>query len=168
MKTTSIAKSLGMKQREMAQILGVHPSLYSMFECGKRTLPLAAMQLLSELLQCNEQSAPADQTNGKTNQQVQNEIQRLLRENEYQRLALHKQYEKTKQQAALIRKRNLIDAHLQNRGALHPFSKVQPYKVTTPALLETTILRMELKLEALEREHLHLRSKMSTLKNTLS
>lgn len=50
-KNTSISALLGIKQKDMAQLLKVHRSQWSMFELGQRNLPNEAKLLLAEMLQ---------------------------------------------------------------------------------------------------------------------
>lgn len=49
-KTSAIRVHLGLNQADMAKILGVSRSHYSMHELGKRPLPLGSMQALAALL----------------------------------------------------------------------------------------------------------------------
>ena len=49
-KRETICKLLGTTQEEMAMLLRVNRSQWSMFESGKRDLPLASLQYLSEIL----------------------------------------------------------------------------------------------------------------------
>lgn len=49
-KTTTISSLLGLTQKQMALLLQVHPTQWSMYESGKRGLPLAARQLLAEMI----------------------------------------------------------------------------------------------------------------------
>ena len=50
-KRKSISESLGFKQWEMATLLQINRSQWSMFESGKRSLPTPALYLLSEMLE---------------------------------------------------------------------------------------------------------------------
>lgn len=49
-KNHTFSALLGLKQDQMAQLLQVHTSQWSMHECGKRSLPLKAKQTLSIML----------------------------------------------------------------------------------------------------------------------
>ena len=46
----NISASLGLKQQELAQLLQVSRSQLSLYELGKRSLPLPAIEKLSTLL----------------------------------------------------------------------------------------------------------------------
>lgn len=48
--TTTIAALLGITQREMSLLLRVTRAQWSMYELGKRNLPLKTKQLLAEML----------------------------------------------------------------------------------------------------------------------
>ena len=50
-KESSVCRLLGLNQQEIASLLRISRSQWSMFESGKRPLPAAANQLLAELLE---------------------------------------------------------------------------------------------------------------------
>lgn len=84
-----LRKLLGISQIEMAMLLQISRSQWSMFEIGQRDLPLAAKQLLAELLQYLQTTeAQAKAPNPKTQTALQKELEAQLRENEYQRLLI--------------------------------------------------------------------------------
>ena len=83
----SIRSLLGMNQNDMALLLGVSRSHYSMFEIGKRSLPIKASDLLAEILAHMKKPATLKGNNEskfqiETDKKLQ--LQQLLRENEYQ------------------------------------------------------------------------------------
>lgn len=49
-KTDTLSALLGLTQGQMALLLQVHPSQWSMYESGKRNLPLKAKQVLAEMI----------------------------------------------------------------------------------------------------------------------
>jgi len=70
-------------------LLQVTRSQWSMFEIGQRDLPLAAKQLLAELLQYLQASeAKAKNHTVAIQSALQKELEAQLRENEYQRLVM--------------------------------------------------------------------------------
>ena len=88
-RSQSITELLGFTQAELALVLNVSRSQFSKYELGTRDLPLAAKQLLAELLQHvlvhNEiAKTPPQIVHQQTKKQLQ--LQRLLKENEYQLL----------------------------------------------------------------------------------
>ena len=54
--TTTIKNLLGLSQEEMAMLLGITESQWSMFKSGKRDIPLAAKQQLAALLSNTQQA----------------------------------------------------------------------------------------------------------------
>lgn len=86
MKTsTSISKTLGLTQKEMAQLLDVSRSLLSLYELGKRDLPLKAKQRLEQLLEQTQiQKAGAKDGHTLLTQDFQTHLHSLLQENTFQ------------------------------------------------------------------------------------
>lgn len=88
-KENNLRKLLGITQIEMAMLLQVTRSQWSMFEIGQRDLPLAAKQLFTELLQYLQTTeAQAKAPTAHTQMALQKELETQLRENEYQRLLM--------------------------------------------------------------------------------
>lgn len=93
-KTNTISKLLGFTQEDMALLLGVSRGQWSMYESGKRDIPVQAKQLLAEMLKFMQTPAAiisrklphvAHQEAKKKEQ-----LERLLKENEYQQLIIAK------------------------------------------------------------------------------
>jgi len=89
MKKDSIKSLLAATQVEMAMLLGVSRGQYSMFESGKRDLPVAAKQVLAEMLA--HRSAQMSQTKKPTKAEVsqqrskrREQLKRLQSENNFQ------------------------------------------------------------------------------------
>ena len=85
-------KLLGTTQEEMAMLLKVNRSQWSMFEAGKRDLPLASLQFLSEIL-AYMQSPETKATKSKANlakEKAENKqtLEALVKENQYQQLRM--------------------------------------------------------------------------------
>lgn len=86
-KENTIRTLLGVTQLELAMLLGVTRSQYAMFELGQRDLPLHAKQLLAEMLSYVQSTeATAKSIQAAPPQATQPQLERLLRENEYQQL----------------------------------------------------------------------------------
>lgn len=89
-KAQSLTSLLGLTQDDLALILKVNRTTFSMYELGSRPLPLASTQLLAEMIQyvCSPELAakttahPADQL-----AQKQKAVQKMLKENVYQQMA---------------------------------------------------------------------------------
>ena len=99
--TNSISTLLGIKQEDMAMLLRISRSQWSLYELGKRDLPLAAKQLLAEMLQFVQSPVTAK---GKAISHVaqqeakkKQELEGLLKENEYQMLTATKKLETIEQ-----------------------------------------------------------------------
>src|SRR6218665_3406715 len=83
----TITKLLCLTQLDLAMLLGVNKSQLAMYETGKRSLPLHAMQLLAELT--THVISPAAKAKYKRPAPLRASpqyINRLIFENEYQRL----------------------------------------------------------------------------------
>lgn len=88
-KQDTIRELLGFTQLEMASVLSVSRTRYSMFELGHRALPLAATILLAEMLQHIQTSKNSlENSNAMVLQYAAKQLQlnRMLKENEYQLL----------------------------------------------------------------------------------
>ena len=158
-KETTPSKLFGLKQREMAMLLGVSLGQYSMFESGRRNLPQHASALLNEMLLHHHESANA-KTSIKTNDQaIENELQKMLRENQYQQLALKKKL------ASAVKKRDAQKRQLGISNFFDSQSKRQAAKISAaPEFLamrgeqalrgsqEIAVMKLELKLLTLEFE----------------
>ena len=84
MKRETICTLLGTTQMEMAMLLKITRSQWSMYESGKRDLPLAAKVLLNEML-AHVNSAKANASKGpstEAKQQTNQKLQGLLEENQ--------------------------------------------------------------------------------------
>ena len=93
-KKETICKLLGTTQEEMGMLLGVSRGQWSMFESGKRDLPSAALQFLSEIL-AHLQSPEAKTTKtqatlAKEAAKKKQTLEALIKENQYQQLLVAK------------------------------------------------------------------------------
>jgi hypothetical protein len=86
-KDTTHSSLLGLTQREMALLLQVHTSQWSMYESGKRDLPLKAKKVLAEMLgflKFESKSIMVLQLIIEQKQAMKKCLDNLLKENEYQ------------------------------------------------------------------------------------
>ena len=93
MSTASVCSLLGLTQQELAGLLGVSRSQLAMFETGKRGLPVKATELLAQLLthaQDAKTVVKVDPNAARQQSHRRQHIERLLVENEYQRLTIEK------------------------------------------------------------------------------
>lgn len=106
--TTTISALLGLTQKQMALILQVNPTQYSMYECGQRSLPLKAKQLLAEIsgfLKFEDKGATVRRHLIEQEETKMENLEQQLRKNEFEL------YEMDKKIAAVERKYNSnIDA----------------------------------------------------------
>ena len=120
-KKETICKLLGTTQEEMGMLLGVSRGQWSMFESGKRDLPSAALQFLSEIL-AHLQSPEAKTTKtqatlAKEAAKKKQTLEALVQENQYQQFRMAKKIAaieikqkasvKTLQLAAYLNKRTV-------------------------------------------------------------
>lgn len=129
-KRETISILLGASQLEMSLLLKVNRSQWSMFELGKRSLPVAAKLELSEMLKhvqstnsknSKKQLLSVQQENKKTEV-----LEALLFENQYQQLVVEKKI------AAILKKQEAAIAALQLIDYLAKTDK----KATNPYLLQ--------------------------------
>ncbi len=108
---------MGLSHREMASVLGVSISQWSMYQCGQRNLPLHATQLLAELLtHLNAQANAQKPSQNDEAQRIRRQhLEALLRENQYQRLVLDKKMAAAAKKAAARAQSALIADYLAKR-----------------------------------------------------
>ena len=91
-KNVTITALLGVTQRDMAVLLNVSRTQWSMYELGKRDLPLAAQQLLAAMLAYV--TAPEATTTRllppEREQLITQQLERLLHENTFQQALVAK------------------------------------------------------------------------------
>jgi transcriptional regulator with XRE-family HTH domain len=164
----AIRTLLGITQQDAAMLLGVHRSQWSMFESGKRSLPVPAMQLLAEMLshvQGPQAASRRMQDLLQYSRQQHRQLENLLRENEYQQALMAKKMAALeKKQAAQLRLSQLADflnsrkSFGKNANSFHDeiINKAQAASKN----ISTTVMQCELKQEALILEKLVMESKM--------
>jgi transcriptional regulator with XRE-family HTH domain len=164
----AIRTLLGITQQDAAMLLGVHRSQWSMFESGKRSLPVPAMQLLAEMLthvQAPEAASRRTQGILQYSKHQHRQLESLHRENEYQQAVLAKKMAALeKKQAAQLRLSQLAD-FLNSRKSLgknaNPFYDQIINKAQVASQdISTTLMQCELKQETLMLEKLVMESKM--------
>ncbi len=108
---------MGLSHREMAAVLGVSISQWSMYQSGQRNLPLHATQLLAELLtHLNAQAIAQKPSQNNEAQRIRRQhLEALLRENQYQRLVLDKKMAAAAKKAAARAQSALIADYLAKR-----------------------------------------------------
>lgn len=176
--TTSVSEHLGITQRDLAPLLGVSRSLVSLFELGKRDLPLHAKLILNDLLlhvNTNKQM-------GKGQQAVQQRqldgqcqaLEEMIYENGYQLKLLKYQLPKAQQKLAAHQRLLQLTDFVGSRKATASKGQQIGYELLS---LKTVghaadrkaieAMQQEIKLELLELEKLLLESKLRKLRSIL-
>ncbi|NHM08040.1 helix-turn-helix transcriptional regulator [Flavobacterium sp. CYK-4] len=171
-KENPIRHLLGVTQLEAAMLLGISRSQWSMFESGKRDLPLPAQQLLAEMLafvQSAEQQ-PERRAHARA-QQIAN-VELKLRELAFQQMRLQREIVKIEREAQWQARRELLEDFLVQRQ----HSKSTPVvvrvvlftgnKIATEVLL-AQIEKQKHRNELLELEKLLLESQLRKLGKSL-
>lgn len=156
-KPIDIRKMFKITQQDMATLLGLSRSHYSMFESGKRALPLSAMQKMATLLAtANATPVSAKQSQAQAKQQIlekKRELNNLLRENEYQQALISRKIALIKNNnTTSILRQALID-NLQKMDATKQ-SKTVVDRITNASLHDqsTALLKLEIRAEVLQFE----------------
>ncbi|MGL2965604.1 helix-turn-helix domain-containing protein [Flavobacterium sp. XGLA_31] len=159
---STIRSILGVTQQDMAMLLKVSRSQWAMYELGKRDLPLAAKQLLGEMLQY----VTGAKNTGKSLPQVARQeekrlqlLERLLKENEYQQLRIARKIEALqKKYTAKVGVLHLVD-FLTERVEKKAASEMSLLKHIANKAIQTldkynlsNLLKYELKQEVLQHE----------------
>lgn len=147
---------LGLSQHEMATLLGVGRSLYSLYELGRRVLPTSALVQLAELEQLQT-------TSGKVAPVKHNHDQllaKMLKENEYKLLVLARKISiATKKQDSGVRLSGLVDSlntTKKNEAKLQTVTR----KIVKASAHSEMLFKLELKHELLLLEKSLLESKL--------
>lgn len=85
---SEIREQLGLSQREIAMLLQISVSRWSMYESGLRELPGQAIELLAGLTKHNASKPATAQTNRPDYKAQLEQLDKLIRENQYQQLKL--------------------------------------------------------------------------------
>jgi len=114
---------LGLKQEDIALLLGVSRSHWGMVETGKRDLPLHANQLLGQILsQLNKLETASKQQQTAQHKATKQKFEKLLHENAYQILHLEREI------AATIKKQGREMRLLQLRDLLNGLENKKPFQ----------------------------------------
>ncbi len=159
----TICELLGLKQQEIAMLLGVHRTQWSMFELGKRSLPKEALMQLHEILSLNQSADTMLSKETPANQQTANfskeELETLLKENEYQLLATERKLNNRHQKLQSLLRVQLMVNQLQvasnqnsaqRTGVLQMIEKRVQKSLENNTQKEINILERKMKLLQLE------------------
>jgi len=168
METQSVSTSLGLTQKELAILLRVTRTQISMFELGKRSLPLHAMQLLGELLTLSKSSGTATKDKpilkGQSSQR-QEQIKVLLKENEFQLYIVAKKLAAAERKTATQLKLIRFTDYLEQRPTAKANADVTNMQFITHKSAKAfhtdaaeTVIKYQLRQELLEVEKKYLES----------
>ena len=177
--TTNIRDLLGFKQHEVALLLNVSRSQWSLFELGKRDLPLAAKQLLTELLthvQSPETAAKSLPHHAKQHYQNQRRFEYLIQENEYQQLRIAREIVTTQKKHETKTRALQVTDYLTHRtaqkGSAHSFF-LQSLATKASKALETEgtsalLIELNVKQELLILEKMMLEAKLRNINKNIN
>ena len=166
----TVREILGLTQHDMAMLLRIGRSQWSMYELGKRELPTAAQVLLADILMHVKSAETEAKTEIHLKQQQehsQKSLESLLRENQYQRLHIAREIAALeKKHTAHIQLSSVVDfLKIRNEGKendaivpLHPLVNKVSQGLTSAEL--ASVMQYRHTLEVLELEKALLESKM--------
>jgi len=167
----TISSLLGVTQRDIALLLRIGFSHWSMYESGKRDLPPAALQLMSEMLehvqaQEKRHEGRLESTDAHA-KLLRKHISNLLHENEYQQLVVDKKINaEERKQKAQFRLAQLV-GFLQDRRALNEKETPAVHRLFIKGSSKTLatdhsklLLKLELKQQLLQLEQALLEAKL--------
>lgn len=118
-KETTITRLLGITQQDVAMLLGVSTSQWSMYSSGKRDLPAPAMALLAEMLAYVKSAEAILQSKQPTDEptETQQYLEHRLRENEYRQQQLVRKIEAAQRKNLSQSRMLLLSEFLEKRHA---------------------------------------------------
>ena len=163
----NISTSLGLKQQELAQLLQVSRSQLSLYELGKRSLPLPAMEKLATLLTHSKKEAVNSES--KNNIRVEDQIflKKLVLKNNHQQLLVERKIiALEKKQNALVTSKQLVAYLLKDESNMKKselaFLKTIETKNKDIENYAVLLLQLELKKEVLAFEEKLLQKKLQS------
>ena len=115
----SISTSLGLKQQELAQLLQVSRSQLSLYELGKRSLPVHAMEKLTVMLAYSQKEKVKSDAKKRVANNEQIFLKKLLLKNNHQQLLVERKLKALeKKQNALATSKKLIAHLLKNQSKM--------------------------------------------------
>ena len=166
-KVNDIRTLLGISQENLAFLLQVSRSQIAMFELGKRSLPLPALEKLAMMLQLSQKEAPKSEEKKSDAIKEQKLLQKLLLKNSHQQLLVERKIKAfEKKQNALETSKKLISFLVNDEfnsmksdfALLKSISSKTENSITKNSA--TKLLELQIKKEVLAFEEELLREKM--------
>ena len=163
----NISTSLGLKQQELAQLLQVSRSQLSLYELGKRSLPVHAMEKLTIMLALAQKGKAKSKVKKNISVKEQNILKKLLLKNSHQQLIVERKIIAIeKKQKALATSKKLIAHLLKNESKMKKnelaFLKTIETKNKDIENYAVLLLQLELKKEVLAFEEKLLQKKLQS------
>lgn len=171
----SISALLGFKQEELALILQVSRSQLSLYELGKRSLPLHAMEKLALLVSQLQNPAVENEQNKNTTEVDKKVVQQLILKNAHQQLIIEKKI------TALLKKQNAnLVSHKIITNIMEKGKEWNKKEIASLKLIATnrekkikentskTVFQLEIKKEVLKFEEKLLKEKLTLIPNIVS
>ena len=165
----NISTSLGLKQQELAQLLQVSRSQLSLYELGKRSLPIHAMEKLTIMLALAQKGKVKSEMKKSISNEEQNVLKKILLKNNHQQLIVERKIKALeKKQNALVTSKKLIAHLLKNEGKINKNELVVLKSIEVKLKKQeiekynTALLQLEIKKEVLVFEEKVLQKKLQS------
>ena len=166
----NISTSLGFKQQELAQLLQVSRSQLSLYELGKRSLPVHAMEKLTIMLTLAQKGKVKSEMKKSISNEEQNVLKKILLKNNHQQLIVERKIKALeKKQNALVTSKKLIAHLLKNEGKINKNELVVLKSIEVKLKKQeiekynTALLQLEIKKEVLVFEEKVLQKKLQSI-----
>jgi transcriptional regulator with XRE-family HTH domain len=114
-----VSALLGISQENLAILLQVSRSQFAMFELGKRSLPVQAMEKLATMLAHSQKKSTKSEVKKSISVEEQNLLKKLLLKNNHQQLVVERKIKALeKKQNALATSKKLIAHLLKNESKM--------------------------------------------------
>ena len=165
----NISTSLGFKQQELAQLLQVSRSQLSLYELGKRSLPIHAMEKLTIMLALAQKGKVKSEMKKSISNEEQNVLKKILLKNNHQQLIVERKIKALeKKQNALVTSKKLIAHLLKNESKINKNELVVLKSIEVKLKKQeiekynTALLQLEIKKEVLVFEEKVLQKKLQS------
>ncbi len=153
-KSNELRLSMGLKQWEMAMLLGISREQWAMYESGRRNLPAATSQKHADLVMMHLQSEAKLKKTLDHATDHSALLHKMLKENQYQQQLIERKLGELRQKIQPMVKRRELNEMLSvamfNKDHKSPTKKILPQKSTDKYL--EALVRFKIKLEVLQAE----------------